>query len=242
MRHSLISAIAFLFMASCTFAQDPCVTVRVQSPVVAKPASAQSVFTGNCNEVRISWKGNERQTYFVNGAYTDQLTGSGVAAKPLSDIVCDKGFNCSVRLAVKPGNTLSWSIQAMEIVNGRTFYSYPLRGEYEGCETVAVVKTGVTSASKPLVSSNAPHVRAELMVYPNPATGEVIVRWNGTYNGLAKITIYDASGKAVKQIDVRKEQVNYLDRVAVNALSPGLYLLNITMQQGQNLSAKFVKK
>jgi hypothetical protein len=223
--------------------QDPCTTVRVQSPVVSKPAEATSNITGNCNEVRISWKGNPQQTYIVSGTYTDRNTGLNTQVEAGNSITCND-TECTAILAVKPGNTLTWSIQAVEMLQGRTFYSYPFRGEQQGCEDALTDNRPLTasrSANNDALKKGLP-VKTELMVYPNPATGELIIRWSDAYQGAANLSILDAGGKIMKQSAIQKQQLNYLDRISVSGLLPGIYFMQIKMQNGQSLTTRFMKK
>lgn len=159
------------------------------------------------------------------------------AANPT--VVCDNNFNCSATLAVKPGQKISWSIQAVSVIDNRTFYSYPLRGEYTGCEETRIVTTAAVNTN--MVKPGIGRAKSELMIYPNPTTGELTLKWSDTFQGNANITIMDATGKAVKQLNINKQLPDYLDRITVSNLTAGLYFMHIRMENGKTISTRFVK-
>ncbi len=45
--------------------------------------------------------------------------------------ICNNDGLCTATIPVKGSITVSWSIQAVSGIDGRTFHSYPLRGEWE---------------------------------------------------------------------------------------------------------------
>jgi len=87
---------------------------------------------------------------------------------------------------------------------------------------------GVTVGLEPLTEANG-----NVVVYPNPA--ENILYINST-NTLAKVAIYNAAGKQVK------EYSNVLESVDVNDLKTGIYVIRLTDVNGKTITSKFIKK
>jgi hypothetical protein len=232
MKYIISSAVGLVLFNTICFAQ-PCVIVRIQTAAVAKPNQADVTVANNCSEGKISWKGNAGQTYIVS--ITDE---KGQVLQEARSI-CDNDLNCYAVLPVKPGQKINYTIQAIALVDNRTFYSYPLYGEIPGCdEGIVAIKNGIAASA-----DKTPHipVKTDLMVYPNPVTGELTIKWSGDYEGNARLMITDASGKTVRQTELRKQLPDYLDRIPVNTLSPGLYFMHIQMQNGKMISTRFVK-
>lgn len=194
--------------------------------------------TANCDAIIISWKGNKAQTYTITASYTD-ATGATSAVAPTYNIACGSDLMCSVTLPVKTNGSINWSIQAVQEIDGRVFQSYPHRGEFKGCNTdhlVPLASTNLIDASSKIVT-----VASGLTVYPNPATGALTFNWKSEYKGAATVTIMDAAGKAISAMDIKKYQRDYVRRLSVNNLSPGLYYVQVIMQNGQLLTARFIK-
>jgi hypothetical protein len=229
--------ISTIFCVSNGLSQD-CNTQKIQSAVVEKPTQGQAFPNATCDAITITWKGSEHQTYTVTATYTDVVTGKTVPAQAGSPITCDKEFNCSATLPLKPGSTLSWTIQAVQTVDGRAFYSYPLHGESAGCDQGSLVETGSTTRLKTAITSDN---KNQLTVHPNPVTGELIINWAGEYRGAANLAIIDASGRPVRVMDIRKEQFDYSNRLTVQSFTAGLYFIHITMMNGRSVSTRFIK-
>lgn len=228
-----------LLIANSMYAQVACSIRVIETSAVAKPSNAGSAQSNTCSDVNINWQGHEHQTYMVTYTYTDIATGKTTVGK--SDQASRKGknYNYSLTLPIKPGSTLTWSIQAIQTIDNRTFYSYPVRGEFSGCDKTEVVANKTTDKSA--VARSKALFKPELNIFPNPATSELTIKWTDTYQGNARLTITDASGKTIKQTDINKKLPNYLDRVIVNNLTAGIYFMQIQMQNGKKISTRFVK-
>ena len=235
MKNILLVSLCLLLL-NHAFTQAPCITGRVQTSTVSKPAEVQALPSANCNQIKISWRGSKDQTYIVNAVYTDNITG--ITTGTTSTLA-----DWSIILHMKPGSSLSWTIQAQADVDGRTFNSYPVRGEYAGCDANSiVVKNNINAASNAAGNKTlSVPVKTALIVYPNPVTGELTIKWTDLYQGKAQLSITDASGKTVRSASVNKQVPEYLDRMPVNTLSPGIYFLQIKMQMGRSLTARFMK-
>ena len=238
MKPVIIICFYTVFAASNCLGQLPCVTAKIQSSVVEKPTEVQSSITSTCDAIKVSWKGGEHQSYILTATYTDVVTAKATAVEANESITCDKQFNCSATLTLKPGATLNWTIQAVQTVDGRTFYSYPLHGESAGCDEHSIVETNTPAKLKAAIKNDD----NKLTVHPNPATGELIIDWASEYKGNANLAIMDAAGRPVKVMDIHKEQFNYTQRLAVQFLPAGLYLVYITAINGKSISTRFVKK
>jgi hypothetical protein len=230
-----------LLLAAAAYSQ-PCATGgKIQSPAVAKLTEAQSTVTNNCNAVTISWRGSQGQSYIVAATYTDQATGKVSSAEGAWPIACDNAFNCTVTIELKQGSSLSWSVQAVQAIDGRTFYSYPLRGETPGCEQPLIAEKNAVTVSKASIKATEAAPNNAVSVFPNPVTGELTINWTGEYRGKANLAILDASGKPVNVMDIRKEQPSYMTRLAVQGYSSGVYIIYIGMHNGRSVSTRFVK-
>lgn len=210
-------------------AQAPCVTVKIQTAAVDKPTDARVSIINDCREGKISWKGKAGQTYLISINNEPQETYNAV---------CDKELNCQVILPIRRGQQQQYSITAVEIRDHRIFYSYPRNGALPACyEPVTMLQSNrLTKAG--MVDGLSP----ALQVYPNPVTGELVLKWKSAYQGPATISIIDATGKKVQQHTIRKTVADYLDRITAGKFSPGIYFLKIQMPRGEIISTRFIKQ
>lgn len=241
MKSFYLIIIASLFFANNLFTQGVCaVNFKIVSPVVAKPTDA-AIVSASCSTFVVKWKGGKDQTYLITGSFTD----------PVSNISCDNNYNCTAAIPVTPGSKLSWSVQAVTVIDGRTFYSYPSHGEQDylvpACNQL-ITATGKSAPGEKLDNVSTATAKDKLTItndkfalYPNPVNDLVNINLNSEYKGNIKITILDASGKAVKIMALKKEQSVYNGRVAVSSLKPGLYFISVEMQRGQSYVTKFLK-
>jgi hypothetical protein len=129
-------------------------------------------------------------------------------------------------------------------------YSFQLRvTDNEGAtayDTVEIVN------SIPLASNRSgrmvneitlsPLANETLIISPNPVTDVLNLRWSSAYAGAAKLTVMDMSGKAVKVVDLRKEQQELRNLLQVDALKAGSYYLFIRTANGKTASVRFIKQ
>lgn len=239
-----------IFFGLCTIAtsvlgQTPCACCNtiLETPAVLKPTNPD-ILSVTCNTLTVKWKGNVHQTYTVNAIY--KQAGFLPQNIEVTDITCDNGDNCTATIPVIPGTLVSWGVQAMAVIDDRTFSSYPLRGDQDylipSCgQPVAVTEkaaaSGTTSSSKEqLVVSNE-----KLAMYPNPVNDALNVKLSSEYKGSMKLTVIDVSGKTVIAMDAEKQQADYYNRISVNTLKPGIYIMNVHMQNGKYFATKFLK-
>lgn len=222
-------------------AQGVCaVNIKVITPVVAKPTDA-SIVSATCSTLVAKWKGAKDQAYLISGTFTG----------PVSNISCDDDFNCTAIIPVTPGSNVSWSVQAVSIIDGRTFYSYPFHGNdyaIPDCNQPVITSSQSASAVEKSGGVSAVTLTDKLTItndkfamYPNPVNDVVNINLISEYRGNVKLTILDASGKTVKITSVKKEQSKYSGGVAVSSLKPGLYFISVEMPKGQSYVTKFLK-
>ena len=82
----------------------------------------------------------------------------------------------------------------------------------------------------------------KLNIYPNPVISSLNIRWSGEQKGNATINIVDAGGRIVKTLNVKKENLDFNTSMDVNSLAPGLYTVQILLQNGKPLNKQFLKR
>jgi hypothetical protein len=81
-----------------------------------------------------------------------------------------------------------------------------------------------------------------LQIFPNPVNNVAGIKWSGNFLGSATIKIFDATDVAVSSITVKKDQYQYQSNVELGSLKPGMYILEVKMQNGKSLTEKFIKQ
>jgi hypothetical protein len=242
MKNIIATALCLCLITAGAFAQPQCAGMKIETAAVPKPADLTMTLK-NCNEAILSWTGSPDQTYIISVTYTGDNMKTLTAEVTNASIICDKNFNCSAVIPLRQDTWLNWSIQAVGTADSRKFYSYPVRGESAGCNGRDIVVTNKTNSEvKPGMNAAVPLIKPELLVYPNPVTGDLTIKWSSMYKGNARLHIMDASGKTVRSFDINKQLPDHLDRITVSALTSGLYFMQVRMQDGNILSSRFVKK
>ena len=79
------------------------------------------------------------------------------------------------------------------------------------------------------VLDNERHSKETIQIYPNPAVtnGQITVTGSNSYTGNVKFTIYDISGRMVKQAIMAKPSTTFSLQVPLQGLSRGAYVLSI---------------
>lgn len=239
MNKLILSCISFCLLTAPSLAQPQCPGIKIQSPIVPRPVDA-AVLHKDCNEAVLRWTGSQGQTYVVTIYYSGDQGSTAAEILPAAAAGRD---NYAVAIPLRSNMTLHWSLQAAGTADGRTFYSYPVTGEYE-CGNNSIVAAPVTNAAarQPQSTPVKNMTTAELVAYPNPTTGELIVKWSSGYTGRARIVISDASGKAIRWFDMNKQLTDQLERINVSSLAPGIYVLQARASDGTWQAATFVKK
>ncbi|MEN9953025.1 MAG: hypothetical protein RLZZ520_1293 [Bacteroidota bacterium] len=136
------------------------------------------------------------------------------------------------------GNT--WEDLGYVTGNGRTdgeaTYSYTMGKVFSGTVFFRVKQLELNgSANYSTVKKVNLNSSIDLKVWPNPATDLIQIN---TGNKTGKASIIDASGRAVKSI-VLSAGIN---RISVNDLNRGLYMVTFNSNQGEIVHARFLKQ
>ena len=75
-----------------------------------------------------------------------------------------------------------------------------------------------------------------LTVYPNPTSNYLKIHWNQNENIANSVTIFDVSGKKIKEEKITN------NTVSVQNLQKGPYILEIKNEKGKKYSCKFIKE
>lgn len=158
---------------------------------------------------------------YVPGTANTLLSGGANANGRGSSISVDGGMNWT-ELTSATGDTDG--IPTLFAVNPSAVYG----GGFSDSPTVG----GMNKLSPLLGTSNVSSVKNTVSVYPNPTKGEVNVV---SKSAVKSILLVDMNGRAVKSFD----NIKQLD---LSGLSKGVYILNITLADGQKTSTKLVKE
>ncbi len=238
MKPILFISLSLLLTSKNAFTQGACSNIKVETPVVSKP-TAGSIVSATCTALTVKWQGNANQSYVVKGIRNNSsanTTDTAVAA----NVSCDVSLNCTATIPVSAGILVSWTVQASQVIDKRTFYSYPFRGDQD--YAIPPCKRPVTKAANAQSSITDLTGKNKLVIFPNPVSGELTFNWSGEYLGAASMTIIDGSGKEIKQISIKKDQAIYINRMQVKSFRSGIYYLNIRTSKGQTMTTRFVKE
>lgn len=100
-----------------------------------------------------------------------------------------------------------------------------------GCESARVPVTATVDTN--CLSTSESEVKNGLNIYPNPFTDVVNIT---NYKDVKSLSITDASGRMVKMFDHVHKEINLAD------LKAGMYIFNISLQNGTSQSVKVIKK
>jgi len=106
--------------------------------------------------------------------------------------------------------------------------------------TTATTRTVTTTSD----ATEAKAVIAEdkLLVYPNPAQGQINVQTTSTVTGAAYLNIYDVSGKLIQKTGFQKMQSLHQQVLNISSLKPGVYHVEVVIDNGTRLNSKFIKQ
>ncbi|RYG40298.1 MAG: T9SS type A sorting domain-containing protein, partial [Chitinophagaceae bacterium] len=90
-------------------------------------------------------------------------------------------------------------------------------------------------------NSPLPNVQ-EVVVYPNPATSDVILQLNTYHRGNSVAVIYDNMGREVKRVNFVKNQNKFLQRLPTAALGKGLFYVDVMIDRKGRFRSKFIKR
>ncbi|CAN5387740.1 hypothetical protein BH23BAC1_BH23BAC1_05780 [soil metagenome] len=229
MKNILLLICSLLAFAGSAYSQGGCPTdIKIETPAVPKPSQA-SLVSASCSTLVVKWQGSMGQTYEVMGAAIDPVTHQPTATAPATGYTCDKSFNCTDTIPVVAGTTVNWSVQALQEINGRTFYSYLSRS----AEDLVVPDCETAESTKEMASN----------LYPNPVENLLHLNFTRTsensVSGRDEVRITDLSGKIVLATQGNQENM----QLNVGHLKRGIYLIRVTDGDGKMVyNARFIKQ
>jgi hypothetical protein len=111
--------------------------------------------------------------------------------------------------------------------------------------TVTAVSAMNRGATGPLAEQQAAGGQMgqeTLELFPNPVSSQANIKWSSSYYGAATIKVIDATDVAISTVTIRKDQHQYLTNLDLGSLKPGVYILEVRMQNGKLLTKKFIKQ
>jgi hypothetical protein len=83
----------------------------------------------------------------------------------------------------------------------------------------------------------------EILVYPNPTTGEVIIKFNVSIDGNVSLAFVDGNGKrAITVFEQYMPSGNYAYSATLESLRPGTYYTTLTTQAGISVNKTILAK
>ncbi|OWK75035.1 hypothetical protein CBW16_06510 [Flavobacteriaceae bacterium JJC] len=159
---------------------------------------------------------------YVPGTANTLITGGASLAQRGSSISYDGGLNWTT-LTPDASNT-DPGITALAAFNPSTIYGGAFRSP---SGTGGMNKLGAL-----LATANPNAIKAAVSVYPNPTKGQVHIE---SKSAVKSIVLVDMNGRSVKTFENMKQ----LD---LSGLQKGVYMLNVTLADGQKTSTKLIKE
>ncbi|QMU30141.1 T9SS type A sorting domain-containing protein [Adhaeribacter radiodurans] len=245
MKPTIFFALSWLLIVFKVSGQSECpgCCQIIVSPVVPKPA-AGDIVSVTCTTLTVKWKGSSgNQSYLVKGTYLDPFSNEKTETDSANNIACTSNQNCTATIPVVPGTVVKWTVQAVQVIDDKTFVSYPLRGNQEAhiltCEPSQVINSPTFIPSKSLLLNSEGGAK----MYPNPVTSILTIDLkNSSEKVISKndvIQIYDVKGNKV----ISKPSTPNNMRLNVNQLKNGIYIIQIENSQGKVVyKARFIKE
>jgi hypothetical protein len=83
----------------------------------------------------------------------------------------------------------------------------------------------------------------EILVYPNPTTGEVIIKFNVSIDGNVSLAFVDGNGKkAITVFEQYMPSGDYAYSATLESLRPGTYYTTLTTQAGISVNKTILAK
>jgi hypothetical protein len=79
-------------------------------------------------------------------------------------------------------------------------------------------------------------------VYPNPAQAQINVQTNSVVTGASFVNIYDMAGKLILKTGFQKAQSLHQQIINISKLLPGVYHLEVVIDNQKRLNSKFIKQ
>lgn len=108
--------------------------------------------------------------------------------------------------------------------------------------TATTTRTATTSSDATAAEAKAGITEDKLLVYPNPAQGQINVQTTSTATGAAYLNIYDISGRLIQKTGFQKMQSLHQQVLNISSLKPGVYQAEVVIDNGTHLRSKFVKQ
>jgi uncharacterized repeat protein (TIGR01451 family) len=153
-------------------------------------------------------------------------------------------YNSTAVLSATGAGTLSWyptSASAISLGTGTTYITVPLIASTsyyveanDGCPSVS--RTAVLVSVSP-ISINENEFESNILLYPNPATGNVVLKFGETLN-ISSVIISDITGKQVYSLENLNSQVLNID---IDHFAKGLYFVKIQNNEQQKV-IKLIKQ
>ena len=104
-----------------------------------------------------------------------------------------------------------------------------------GCQDSVSQIISITGLNKPIENR-------DIVIYPNPATSTIVVKYLKPFDGLWDIYISDINGKIVKSFSIPVKSYNRILNISISDLTPGFYFIIISGSGNGTFSSKFIKK
>jgi len=176
--------------------------------------------------------------YFPGDLQGETVYGAFTTPVALEDnqryLACVQTVNLSLYMGHENGTNLTWN---------EAYYLQPMApNESDGTWYAAGFGSDLPSSLAIAVSDNEANV-AELntvagKAFPNPANDVVTVAIEG--EGTAQLTVTDVAGKVAMATTLNLAAGQ--DNVNINALQSGLYIFNVTLENGKTAQFNVVKK
>ncbi len=108
--------------------------------------------------------------------------------------------------------------------------------------------TKATTSNSVVIEENIPtpltilSMPAELIAYPSPAVNMVNIQYNSEASGKSLMSIFDASGKLIRNINFQKNEGRYSHNLDISRLNTGVYYVKIQTAGASQMQTRFVKK
>ncbi len=109
-----------------------------------------------------------------------------------------------------------------------------------GGSTIAGSSTTQTTQDAP--AAKAAVAEDKLLVYPNPAQAQINVQTNSIVTGASFVNIYDMAGKLILKTGFQKAQSLHQQIINISKLLPGVYHLEVVIDNQKRLNSKFIKQ
>ena len=116
--------------------------------------------------------------------------------------------------------------------------------KFVGDETATDMEVTPTNGVYEVKSLNGVELKDnEILVYPNPTTGEVIIKFNVSIDGNVSLAFVDGNGKrAITVFEQYMPSGNYAYSATLESLRPGTYYTTLTTQAGISVNKTILAK